>query len=187
MILKKLVLAIALSALANSLALADSGTTAGCQSGTTASGVCPTPAPLSTADFDGIWAIQSASAQQQRDASYFSIRAAQDGLLVIIRLGSYDWQAYVTTLLGNSATVVTITTQAINSWSIDFASAQQATITGLSCILNGPGGGPVPLGASPTVASATPAPATDATGLPIYLGNRCLVPQGATLALSKVL
>ncbi len=187
MILIKLVLAIALCTLANPLALADSGTTAECQSGTTASGVCTTPAPLSTADFDGIWAIQSASDQLQRDASYFSIRAAQNGLLVIIRLGSYDWQAYVTTLVGNSATVVTIKTQAINSWSIDFASAQQATITGITCILNGVGPGPVPLAASPTVASTATAPATDATGLPIYLGNRCLVPQGATLALSKVL
>ena len=175
MTVRKFVFAIALSLLASPLALAQSGTA--CQPGTAA--VCP---PLSAADFDGIWAIQNASDQQLRDASYFSIRAAQGGLLVIIRLGSYDWQAYVTTLLDNSATVVTITTQAINSWSIDFASAQQATITGLTCIPNSYGGGPLPLGASPTVGS-TP----DVVGAPIYLGNRCFVPQGAVLALSKVL
>jgi hypothetical protein len=185
MTVKKLVFAIAhsliaLSLLACPLAVAQSGTA--CQPGTAA--VCP---PLPAADIDGIWAIQSASAQQLRDASYFSIRAAQGGLLVIIRLGSSDWQAYVTTLLGNSATVVTITTQAINSWRIDFVSAQQATITGLTCILNGSGGGPVPLGASPTVGSTDPASTPDVVGAPIYLGNRCFVPQGAMLALSKVL
>jgi hypothetical protein len=176
MIVRKLVFAIVLSLVASLPALAQTGTTVTCQPGTAA--VCP---PLPAADIDGIWAIQSASAQELRDASYFSIRAAQGGLLVIIRLGSSDWQAYVTTLLGNSATVVTLTTQAINSWRVDFLSAQQATITGLRCILNG-SGGPVPLGASPTVGS-TP----DVVGAPIYLGNRCLVPEGAKFALSKVL
>ena len=165
MSIKKLVLAIALCTLVTSLAWAQS---------------------VPATDVDGIWAIQGASTQQQRDASYFSIRAAPSGLLVIIRLGTYDWQAYVTTLVGNSATVVTITTQAINSWKIDFTSAQQATVTGLICIQN-VGGGPVPLVSTPTVGSVTPTATTDVTGMPIYAGNRCFVPQGAVFPLAKVL
>ena len=164
--IRTLILIVAISALANSIARADAAAT---------------PTPLAVADIDGIWAIQNASAVQQQVASYFSIRASATGLLVIIRLGTSDWQAFVTALAGNSATVTTVTTQAINSWRIDFASAQQATITGLLCIANG--SGIQPLTPSPTVGAA---PATDVIGIPISI-NRCFIPQGTVLTLAKVL
>jgi hypothetical protein len=141
-----------------------------------------TSTTLSPVDMDGIWAIQNASVQQQQVASYFSIRAATSGLLVVIRLGSYDWQAFVTTLSGNSATVTTLTAQAINSWRIDFVTAQQATITGLLCISNGIG--IQPLTASPSVGTA---PAVDVIGSPIRVGNACFVPQGTIIPLTKVI
>ena len=175
---RKILLAVAVAGTALAAAAADTAPTATTTAATTT-------VPLPSADIDGIWAIQSAPVAQQRDAAHFSIRAAQGGLLVIIRLGSYDWQAYVTTLAGNSATVVTITTQAINSWRIEFASAQKATISGIVCIPNGVG--IVPLVASPTAGSTATNTATDATAMPIYQGNNCLVPQGATLTLIKVL
>jgi len=168
--IRTLILAIALSTLAPSYVLAQ----------TTSAGT--TGAVLAQADMDGIWAIQNASLQQQQVPSYFSIRAATNGLLVVIRLGSYDWQAFVTTLNGNSATVTTLTTQAINSWRIDFASAQQATITGLICISNG--GGIQPLTPSP---SAGPTATADVIGSPIRIGNNCFVPQGTVLTLTKVI
>jgi len=168
--IKTLILAVALSALATSYVWADTTPAA------------TTSTVLAQADIDGIWAIPNASVQQQQVASYFSIRAATSGLLVVIRLGSYDWQAFVTTLSGNSATVTTLTTQAINSWRIDFISAQQATITGLLCISNG--GGIQPLTASPTVGTA---PTTDVIGSPIRVGNQCFIPQGTVLSLTKVI
>ena len=140
------------------------------------------PAALTSADMDGIWAIQNPSVSQQQVASYFSIRATADGVLVIIRLGSYDWQAFVSTLTGTSATIITMTSQAINSWRIDFASAQQATITGVLCISNG--GGILPMVPSPTVGAA---PATDVVGTPIRVGNNCFIPQGTVLNLSKII
>jgi hypothetical protein len=168
--IRALILAIALSAIAPSYALAQ--TTSAATSST----------PLTSADMDGIWAIQNASVLQQQVASYFSIRASPSGILVVIRLGTYDWQAFVTTLNGNSATVITLTTQALNSWRIDFASAQQATITGLVCISNG--GGIQPLIASPTVGST---PAASIIGIPISITNACFVPQGTVLTLTKVL
>jgi len=166
--IKTLILAVALSIVAPSYGLAQTTSAA------------TTPTALMQADMDGIWAIQNASVPQQVP-SYFSIRAASSGILVVIRLGSYDWQAFVTTLNGNSATVITLTTQAINSWRIDFVSAQQATITGLLCIANG--SGIQPLTATPTVGSA---PATDVIGSPIRIGNQCYIPQGAILTLTKV-
>jgi hypothetical protein len=101
---------------------------------------------------------------------------------VVIRLGSYDWQAFAASLNGNSATVITLTTQAINRWRIDFASAQQATITGILCISNG--GGIQPLTPSPTAGTA---PSTDVIGIPIRVGNACFIPQGTVLALTKVI
>jgi hypothetical protein len=167
------ILAIALTAFAPSYLLAQTT-----QAATTAT-------LLSQADMDGIWAIQNASVLQQQVPSYFSIRAAANGLLVIIRLGSYDWQAFVTTLSGNSATVTTLTTQAINSWRIDFVSAQQATITGVICISNG--GGIQPLTASPSVGST---PTTSIVGSPISpisISSACFVPQGTVLSLMKVI
>ena len=168
--IRTLILAFALSTVAPSYVLAQ----------TTPAGA--TGAVLAQADMDGIWAIQNASAQQQQVPSYFSIRAATNGLLVVIRLGSYDWQAFVTTLNANSATVTTLTTQAINSWRIDFASAQQATITGLICISNG--GGIQPLAPSPSAGSTATA---DVIGSPIRVGNNCFVPQGTVLTLTKVI
>jgi hypothetical protein len=141
-----------------------------------------TTTALAVADIDGIWAIPDASITQQQVASYFSIRAAPSGLLVIIRLGTYDWQAFVTTLSGNSATVTTLTTQAINSWRIDFASAAKATITGVLCISNG--GGIQPMTASPSVGTV---PSSDVIGMPIRIGNQCFIPQGTVLTLTKVL
>jgi len=168
--IRTLILAVALSVFVPSYVVAQTSPAA------TASTV------LAQADMDGIWAIQNASLQQQQAVSYFSIRAAATGLLVIIRLGSYDWQAFVTTLDGNSATVTTLTTQAINSWRIDFASAQQATITGVLCITNG--GGIQPLTASQTAGTV---PETDVIGSPIRVGNACFVPQGTILTLTKVI
>jgi hypothetical protein len=164
------ILSVALSVVAGSYARADTTPAA-------ASSTAPTPN-----DMNGVWAIQNASVQQQQAASYFSIRAAPSGILVVIRLGSYDWQAFVTTWTGNSATVITMTTQAINSWRIDFLSAQQATISGLLCITNGSGILP-PLAAS---SSAGSAPTADVIGIPISVGNRCFVPQGTLLNLTKV-
>jgi hypothetical protein len=164
------ILAIALSAVAPSYVLAQTTPAA------------TTPAVLTSADMDGIWAIQNASIQQQLVASYFSIRAVPSGILVLIRLGSSDWQAFVTTVNGNNATVTTLTTQAINSWRIDFVTAQQATITGVLCITNG--GGIQPLTASPTVGTT---PTTDVIGTPIRVGNACFVPQGTILTLTKVI
>ena len=166
--IRMLILGIALSVFASSYVLAQTAVTTA----------------LTSADMDGIWAVQNSSVQQQQPvAAYFSIRAAPSGILVAIRLGSYDWQAFVTTLTGNSATVITMTTQAINSWRIDFASAQQATITGLLCIQNGSGVLP-PLSATPSVGSGV---TTDVVGLPISIGNRCFVPQGTVLTLTKVI
>ena len=168
--IRTFVLAGVMSALSGSMTLAQSAPGA------------TIPTALTTADMDGIWAIQNPSILQQQVASYFTIRAAPSGVLVIIRLGSYDWQAFVTTLTNTSATVITLTTQAINSWRIDFASAQQATITGVLCISNG--GGIQPLTANPTVGTA---PSTDVIGIPISIGNRCFIPQGTVLNLSKVI
>jgi hypothetical protein len=168
--IRTLILAFAISVVATSHVRAD------------VTSAAATSTALSPVDMDGIWAIQNASVQQQQVASYFSIRAATNGLLVVIRLGSYDWQAFVTTLSGNSATVTTLTTQAINSWRIDFVSAQQATITGLLCISNGIG--IQPLTASPSVGTA---PAVDVIGSPIRVGNACFVPQGTIIALTKVI
>lgn len=168
--LRNLVFVIAVSALTSSIGLAQTTPSAA------------TASALTTADMDGIWAIQNATILQQQAASYFSIRAAPSGLLVLIRLGTADWQAFVTTLNGNSATVITLTAQAINSWRIDFVSEQAATITGVLCISNG--GGIQPLTPSPTVGAT---PATDVTGLTIRIGNSCFIPQGAVLNLSKVL
>ncbi len=168
--IRTLILAIALSAVVPSYVLAQTNPAA------------TTSTVLAQADMDGIWAIPNVSVQQQPVASYFSIRAGTNGLLVVIRLGSYDWQAFVTTLNGNSATVTTLTTQAINSWRIDFVSAEQATITGVLCITNG--GGIQPLIASTTVGTA---PTADVIGMPIRVGNGCFIPQGTVLNLTKLL
>jgi hypothetical protein len=168
--IKTFILAIALAAVAPTYVLAQT------------TPATATSTPLTSADMDGIWAIPNSSVLQQQVVSYFSIRAATSGILVLIRLGSTDWQAFVTTLNGNSGTVTTLTAQAINTWRIDFVSAQQATITGVLCISNG--GGIQPLTASPTVGSA---PATDVVGSPIRVGNTCFVPQGTVLTLTKVI
>jgi hypothetical protein len=171
--IRALILAIALSVAAPMCIGADA----------TATPIAPPifPPVLTSADMDGIWAIQNSTLVQQQAASYFSIRAAPSGILVLIRLGSGDWQAFVTTLNANSATVITMTTQAINTWKIDFASAEKATITGLLCISNGIG--IQPLTATPSVGSAS---TTDVIGMPIRIGNQCFVPQGTVLNLMKV-
>jgi hypothetical protein len=168
--IKTLILAAALLASSSSYVLAQTTPAA------------TTSTELTQADIDGVWAIQNASVQQQQVASYFSIRASSSGLLVVIRLGSYDWQAFVASLNGNSATVITLTAQAINKWRIDFVSAQRATITGLLCISND--GGIQPLTPSPTVGTT---PTTDVIGIPIRVGNACFIPERTVLTLTKVI